>query len=163
MEFNGQLGNNATNWTSKISRWIFDKIGIHGLGLALEETLQHLGRNAPSYEQFERWILEKKGGSLERDRIERINATISGVDYSEKLKDALKEMEESAPVLKPEDLAFWEENGYVVVHGAVTAENCLTAEQAIGSSSAWTLKTPTLGIGGRNPMASWHNSFTIRH
>lgn len=111
--------------------WLIDKIVIHGLGLALEETLQYLGRSAPSYEQFERWILEKNGGSLERDRVERVNATISGADYSEKLKYALKEIEESEPILKAEDLAFWEENGYVVVHGAVPAENCLAAEQAI--------------------------------
>lgn len=115
----------------RADEWIFDKIVIHGLGLALEDTLQYLSRNAPSYEQFERWILERNGGSLERDRIERINATISGADYSEKLKDVLEEIKKSDPVLKEEDLVFWEENGYVVVHDAVTAENCLAAEQAI--------------------------------
>ena len=35
------------------------------------------------------------------------------------------------PVLSSEDLAFWEENGYVVVHDAVPPENCKAAEQAV--------------------------------
>jgi hypothetical protein len=93
--------------------------------------LQYLGRSAPSYEQFERWILEKTGGHLAPDRVERINATISGAAYSESLQNALKEIEESEPVLTPEDMAFWGENGYVVVHDAVPYDNCLAAEQAV--------------------------------
>ena len=35
------------------------------------------------------------------------------------------------PVLSAEDLAFWEENGYVVVHDAVPPENCRAAEKAV--------------------------------
>lgn len=35
------------------------------------------------------------------------------------------------PVLSSEDLAFWEKNGYVVVHNAVPPENCTAAEQAV--------------------------------
>ena len=34
-------------------------------------------------------------------------------------------------VLQAQDLRFWEENGYVVVHDAVPPENCRAAEQAV--------------------------------
>ncbi len=34
-------------------------------------------------------------------------------------------------VLSAEDIAFWEENGYVVVRNAVPLENCKAAEQAV--------------------------------
>ena len=35
------------------------------------------------------------------------------------------------PVLTKEDKAFWEENGYVVIHNAVPPENIKAAENAI--------------------------------
>jgi Phytanoyl-CoA dioxygenase (PhyH) len=111
--------------------WLRDKIVIHGLGLGLEETFQYLGQNAPTYEQFEHWILKTLGGSLEPARIERINAAIDGTDYSEKQKEAIRELERSEPVLTTEDLAFWHANGYLVVHNAISVEECRAAEQAI--------------------------------
>ena len=110
---------------------IFDKIVIHGLGLALEETVLYLSRDTPTYDQFEQWILERNGGSIEQNKIEKINAAISGADYSEKLKKDIEEIEHSEPVLMAEDLSFWDENGYVIVHDAVSKENCKAAERSI--------------------------------
>lgn len=71
---------------SQAGEWVLDKIVLRGLGLALEETLQYLGRQAPTYEEFEKWILGKNG-RIESDQIERINAIIAGRDYSEQLKE----------------------------------------------------------------------------
>ncbi len=56
------------------NEWVFDNIVIHGLGLALEETLQYLYQDAPTYCEFERWVLRKNEGSIGTEQIDRINS-----------------------------------------------------------------------------------------
>jgi hypothetical protein len=55
-----------------------------------------------------------------------INAALEG-----SAQHRSNEGEEDMPILSAEDRAFWEENGYVVIRGAVPRENCLAAEQAV--------------------------------
>lgn len=58
------------------------------------------------------------------------------------------------PVLTKEDLAFWEENGYVIVRDAVPIENCQAAEQAVwdflemdgDNTESWYPDPPRRGI-----------------
>ncbi|MFZ0610334.1 MAG: hypothetical protein WAM75_21945, partial [Xanthobacteraceae bacterium] len=54
-----------------------DKLVIHASGLGLEQTLGYLGSQAPSFEEFERWIVATTGG-LVPERVARINAAIAG-------------------------------------------------------------------------------------
>ena len=115
----------------RANEWVLDKMVIHGLGLALEETLQYLSQNAPTYSEFEQWVLRKNEGSLDGERIDRINAAIGGTSHSNTLQRAIQEIESAEPVLSAEDMSFWEENGYVIVHDAVSKENCKAAEQSI--------------------------------
>ena len=113
------------------NEWVFDNIVIHGLGLALEETLQYLYQDAPTYCEFERWVLRKNEGSIGTEQIDRINSAIGGTNYSNALQGAVHEIECAEPVLRAEDLSFWEENGYVTLHDAVPKENCRAAEQSV--------------------------------
>ena len=39
-----------------------DHLVIHASGLGLEQTLGYLGSEAPSFEEFERWIVATTGG-----------------------------------------------------------------------------------------------------
>jgi hypothetical protein len=109
------------------AEWVASQTLICGLGLGLHETLQYLISAQPSFDQFEHWILEKNGGSIEPARIARINAALSG----DAVAAAPADMVEGEPPLTPEDLSFWEENGYVILHGAVALENCEAAARAI--------------------------------
>src|SRR5262249_51632510 len=43
-----------------------DQLVFDALGLGLEQTMQHLGRTAPTFEDFERWIIATTGGVSER-------------------------------------------------------------------------------------------------
>lgn len=115
----------------RANEWVLDKMVIHGLGLALEETLQYLSQSAPTYSEFEQWVLQKNEGSIDSERIDRINAAIAGTRYSNALQKAIQEIESAEPVLSAGDLAFWEDNGYVIVNNAVSNENCKAAEQSI--------------------------------
>src|SRR2546430_1128586 len=116
------------------ANWIDDRIVIEGLGLALEETLQYLGRQQPTLVEFEGWILERNNGHIEPLRIERINAAIDGTQYSEELKAEIQAINENEPVFTFADLSFWDENGYVILHNAISAENCRAAEIAVWES-----------------------------
>ncbi len=111
--------------------WIIDKMVLDGLGLALEETMQFLFQRGPTWDTFESWVLEKNGGCLDPRAVRRINAVIRGTGYDEDLANALAQVEQSPPVLTAEDLAFWKEQGYVVVHDAISPEQCQATEQAV--------------------------------
>ena len=100
------------------------------LGLGLEQTQQHLFQNSPSFEEFERWIVETTGG-IDPVQIERINAAVSGAPVPPSVSDWLAKIDEMEPVLTTADLAHWAEHGYVIVHDAVPEESRAAAEQVI--------------------------------
>jgi hypothetical protein len=107
--------------------WVADNTLLSGLGLNLLETYRYLYGEAPTLEQFEHWILKKNGGSMDRARMDRLNAALRGDGNS----DAHKLVDRHNGPLTADDLAFWDDNGYVVVHEAVSPENRDVAARAI--------------------------------
>jgi hypothetical protein len=107
-----------------------DHLVIHATGLGLEQTAQYLGRHAPTFEEFERWIVATTGG-VEPARVARINAALSGTAYPTEVTGWLEYIEAAEPVLSAQDLAFWDEHGYVVLHDAVATESREAATQAL--------------------------------
>src|SRR6202034_414216 len=55
-----------------------DNVTLAGLGLAVEETMEHLFHAKPDFPAFEQWVLAINGGMIAPERIERIKAAISG-------------------------------------------------------------------------------------
>lgn len=122
---------------------------IHTLGLGLEQTRQYLGRVAPSFEEFEQWIIATTGG-VEASRIARFNALITNAECPPETRRYLDEIEAAAPVLSAADLAFWEENGYVILHDAVSEESRCAAEQAIWEHLSMSADDPESWYKQRN-------------
>ena len=108
--------------------WVAELTLLSGLRLANRETYDFIFSNRPSFERFEQWVVEKNGGALDPERMRRLNASLEG---SEAALAAVKFPTMSEPVFSGEDLAFWEENGYVILHDAVSPEQCQAAAQAI--------------------------------
>jgi Phytanoyl-CoA dioxygenase (PhyH) len=108
------------------SDWAADNTLLAGLGLNLRETYAYLFDHTPSLATFEAWILGINGGSIDSARIARLNAALD-VEAGEAPLPAPVPL----PVLTDAELEFWEENGYVVVHDAVSPANCQAAAQAI--------------------------------
>ena len=96
-----------------------DHLVIHASGLGLEQTASFLGQQAPSFEEFERWIVATTGG-VAPQQVARINAAVAGDAIPQETARWLAAVEASAPVLDSADLACWQEHGYVVLHDAVT-------------------------------------------
>jgi hypothetical protein len=63
----------------------FDQMTLDALGLNREETIAYVRDNKPTYVQFERWVVEKNGGSIAPGRIEQHNAAIRGYNHSDEL------------------------------------------------------------------------------
>lgn len=56
----------------------FDQMVLDGLGLDREKTIAYLKTNLPSYPQFEQWIRDQKGGRLDPNQAQKLNAAIRG-------------------------------------------------------------------------------------
>jgi len=107
-----------------------DHLVIHASGLGLEQTLAYLGTQAPSFEDFERWIVSTTGG-IAPERVARINAAVIGAPPPAPTRKLLDAIAASAPVLTDADLSFWRENGYVVLHEAISPAQSAAAAQAV--------------------------------
>lgn len=136
------------------AEWNTDKILLSGLGLALEETIQHLYINSPTFEEFENWILEINGGEIDSIQIERLNAALCGENNTGNVKEWLESIENQDSVLSDEDLDFWKENGYVIVRRAISEDDARETEKAVWEylemnpkdSDSWYDRTKMQGI-----------------
>jgi hypothetical protein len=124
-----------------------DKLVIHGLGLGLHETYVFLFSQPSSFEAFESWILEINGGAIDPMRIAAINANAVRA-LGDEPPDWASLPEDFSPVLSDADLAFWNEHGYVVLHDAVSAEDCLAAERAIWDFTGMDSDNPVTWYSG---------------
>jgi hypothetical protein len=122
-----------------------DTILLHGLGLNLLETYRFLYGANGDFDAFEQWILEKNGGEVSAERIARINTALN--------EDQQKTSEGSTlePVFSAEEMRFWDEHGYVILHNAVSEEQCKTAVDVLCEHLKVRLDDPetwyTTGIG----------------
>lgn len=130
--------------------WAADNTVIAGLGLGLQETIQYLYAVGPSFEQFERWILERNGGSLDPAKIERLNAALSGAHGNASNAGASGD----GP-LSPQELALWHENGYLVLHDAASPEGCAAAVEAICQFLQMDLNDPNTWYNGPQGHSIW--------
>ena len=133
--------------------WVDDNTLLAGLGLNLRETYAYLYDRTPTLEAFEAWILDINGGSIDPARIARLNAALAADVTGEA---ALPAREPAAPpALSDADLAFWDENGYVVLHDAVPPENAQAAAQAIYDFLAIDPLNPATWYGNAHGHTIW--------
>lgn len=107
------------------------KAVLDTLGLGLEPVHRYVFSERPTAAQFEAWITEQSGESIDPERIARANAIAEGAEPSPSRRAELDALERADPVLTASDLAFWEENGYVVLADAAPPDACATLERAI--------------------------------
>jgi hypothetical protein len=110
--------------------WRADRLLLDALGLGLQQTMQYIYQHSPGFAAFEDWIVSTAGRPDPMD-IERFNATISAEPIPGPVRQWLDEIENSAAVLTTDDLAFWQENGYVIVRNAVSPQASAAAEAAV--------------------------------
>ena len=61
----------------------FDQMVLDELGLDKDATLAYISDNSPTYPQFEAWVLEQSGGSLDQAAVDELNAAITGYNHDD--------------------------------------------------------------------------------
>ncbi len=129
------------------ARFDRDKVVMFGLGLGLRETLSFLYDEAPSFEAFAHWIVQRNGGSIDPAIVARINAALSGQE--------VEPLDDGTAALTPAELAFFDEHGYVVVRSAVAPEAARAAEEAIWNYLRMDPADPNTWYAGQNGNGIW--------
>ena len=100
-----------------IEEWVTDVTLLNALGLGLEQTIQYVYQEKPSFEQFENWIIAIVG-EPDHQKIQQFNQLFTGGHEANHIAV------QNDNVLTKHDLDFWQQNGYIIVRNAVTKECC---------------------------------------
>ncbi len=90
------------------------------LGLSMELVLVFLYYGSCSFEEFVAWLSDQTGKEINSDYVEELL-----ILHEQKMSAPFQ------PVLSSEDIQFWEQNGFIKVSGAVSADECKDVEKAI--------------------------------
>lgn len=104
-----------------------DRILQDALGLGIEQAIRHLMVERPDYPGFERWVFDTVG-EPDAERVARYNAWKDGTPAPEATRRRLAEIDAMPPVLDADDLAQWNERGYVVLREAISRDEAAALE-----------------------------------
>jgi len=128
---------NKLSRQERLQEWQTDKTLLSALGLGLEQLMIYLYRENPSFEEFEDWIIAT-AGTPDQAAVKNFNNLFSTEKTSAE--------KQPAPFFTSEEMAFWQDNGYIIVKNAVPKEDCDAAIEVI---------CDFLGIK-RNDPESWY-------
>jgi len=114
-----------------VREWRAVHVLSSGLQVGLEELYRHLGGVRPGFAEFEDWIVRHNGGTIDRAAVARINAALTGRSPPADARALADEIDAMEPVLDADDIAHWEEHGWVVLHDSITPEACRATAQAV--------------------------------
>lgn len=137
------LGNASEVSTEEAQR---DRIVLSMAGVGLEEALVYLHRERPSFDAFERWILDAAGTAIDAAAMARFNQAVVGTAV---------ELVHGAPAGPLDDQALrqFSADGYIVLRGAITPD-----EARDSAALLWA----TIGADPEDP-ASWDRPHPLRH
>ena len=67
----------------------FDQMVLDGLGVDRDAAVAYLTNEKPSYPQFEQWVVDQNGGSIDQSVIDASNAAITGYEHGDDLVSAI--------------------------------------------------------------------------
>jgi hypothetical protein len=124
--------------------WNIDKSLLSVLSVGEEQILRFLFMQNPTFEELEEWVLEINGGTFDADKIASFNKCLIEGDIPVTLSN------DTENVLSADDLAFWDENGYIIVRNAVDKQDCEVAATAICEHIGVDLNNPATWYNGEN-------------
>ena len=99
-----------------------DRAVLHVLGVGREAANGVLFRPDVTLADFERWIEDRNGGSLPPWRLARAREITGAAGRDPEVQRRIDAIDAGPPALSDDDLAFFDEHGYVVLREAVGAE-----------------------------------------
>jgi len=107
-----------------------DRLMLHTLGVGLEQVTQFILNEAPEFADFEAWLIHTAGMPT-ADSVARINALTHQTAMPASILAWQEQLAAMPDVLSKEDLQHWDEQGYVILHEAVPAQDSAAAAQVI--------------------------------
>lgn len=68
----------------------FDAMTLKDLNLDRERTMQFIRERKPTYMQFEQWVIEQNGGSIDADTVKRHNEALRAYCHSDDLATTMR-------------------------------------------------------------------------
>lgn len=131
--------------------WDLDCTLLAGLNLNVLETARFLNpSDRPSFEAFEDWIITTNGGVMDEAELACLRSALGG----DRVGSAIGGLD-GVEGLTPEELAFWEEHGYVVVHNAVNPADRDAAAAAIYEFLGASPEDPDSWYGRKFGLSIW--------
>lgn len=106
--------------------WLLDRILLDQLGVGLEPAMQQL-YSARTLVDIEYWLASANAGTIAPQQIERTNSAI--INFIEN-KQRTFDVQTGLP-LNDQQLAHWDEQGYLIVPSVLSASECATARAAL--------------------------------
>jgi len=69
----------------------FDQMVLDGLSVDRDAAVDYLKSSGPTYPEFEQWIVEQNGGSIDQSVIDASNAAITGYNHGNDIVAAISE------------------------------------------------------------------------
>lgn len=102
----------------ELNQSLFDLMGIN-----FKHALQYLLQSQPSFAEFEQWCTAL-AGKPSSEHINYFNSVITNSSSTHVMEEVGLATEKQANVLTEEDLAFWDEYGYVILKSVIDKESC---------------------------------------
>ena len=109
---------------SLVEEWNIDTTLLSAIGVGLEQTLKEIYSSSYEFSKFEDWVLSVNNGFLSQEKIHQFNNYILNRSINFKEDTIEKVLDES-------DLAFWQENGYIIIKNAISQQDCEDSISAI--------------------------------
>lgn len=103
-----------------------EKTLLAGLRLNVLETLRHLHLQRPDYAGFLSWIRARDDGRLSVAALDRLRRALAGEAVGAEVGDLT-----DVDGLSADDLAHWDEHGYVILRQAIDVDAAEATEKAI--------------------------------
>ena len=100
----------------QVVEWKYINALFKTLRIGIEPTIKYLFHEAPSFDQFEDWII--KNGTVSSEMIDHFNTIIS-LEGKEDLQ-----LKKEPDILSSDDLISWQEKGHVVLKDVISKEDC---------------------------------------
>jgi hypothetical protein len=121
---------------------IVTKLLLDTLGLGNQEVFRFLYSGEVSFADFEDWIVET-AGMPDPDLLSRYHGWLMDVPASDAAQARLASIAAMPPVLDAEQLAFWDEHGYVVVPQAIAPEEAAQLRALVWETIGGSPQDPT--------------------
>ncbi len=96
--------------------WNTDITLLAALGLGLEQTIKKVFYSGENFESFEQWVLDVNGGRLDQEKIDAFNDSVI-IGVHDLLSPGITK------ILTPDDINFWNVNGYIIIRNAISKED----------------------------------------